>query len=156
MCDFTNGIKLCTCDSESIKFREPQVFIKKKGKLIEKKNFKKPEILLEYIWTLFKFDGEKEVTEMGRYIFPTDDIGKGLNDEWVALNLNCEDCFDFEYIPKEGDNLKIHKNITLGPYLSFVYWNCEWVIDHHSPWSTEISIMKEGKVKTLHNNQYNG
>ena len=154
MCDYRNGIKFCSCDNEKIRFREPRTFIKKKGKLVEKENPKNAEIPLEYIWTLFKFDGEKEITEIGRYMMPGNDLGNGLNSEWIALNLNCEDCFDFEYSPKEGDNLKIHQNVTLSPYLSFIYRKNEWIIDHHSPWSTEISKIKEGKIKTLHNNGY--
>ena len=147
MCNQYNEIKFCSCDSEKIKFREPRTFTKKKGKLIEKENPKNSGIALEYIWTLFKFDGEKEMTEIGRYMMPINDLGNGLNAEWIALNLNCEDCFDFEYIPKEGDNHKIHQNVLLSPYLSFIFKNNEWIIDHHSPWSTEISKIKEGKIK---------
>ncbi|WP_027391786.1 hypothetical protein [Aquimarina latercula] len=151
MCDFENRIKFCSCDKESIKFRKPKKFIRKKGKLVEQINPKDSKIPLEYIWTLFKFDGEKEITEIGRYMMPINDLGNGLNAEWIALNLNCEDCFDFEYTPSEGDNLKIHENVIMSAYLSFIYRNGEWIIDHHSPWSTEISKLKEGKIKTLHN-----
>lgn len=148
MCDYKNGIKFCSCDNEKIKFREPRTFIKKKGKLIEKENPKNADIPLEYIWTLFKFEGEKEITEIGRYMMPDNDLGNGLNAEWIALNLNSKNCFDFDYIPSEGDNLKIRQNVKLGPYLSFIYRKNEWIIDHHSPWSTEISKIKEGKIKT--------
>lgn len=144
MCDYNNGIKFCSCDNEKIKFREPRVFIKKKGKMVEKeKNF---EIPLEYIWTLFRFHGTKKVTEMGRYIMPIDDLGNGLNAEWISLNLNCENCFDFDYQPKEGDNLKIHQNVILSPYISFIFKNDEWIIDHHNPFSTRISQIKEGRI----------
>jgi hypothetical protein len=148
MCNFENGIKLCTCSSENIKFREPNIFIRKKGKTIEKENSKNLNIPLEYIWILFKYDGIKKDKEMGRYMFPADDLGKGLNSEWIALNLNCENCFDFEYIPKEGDNLKIQKNTIMSSYLSFIYRNEEWVVDHHSPWRIKISKIKSGKIKT--------
>ena len=151
MCDYKNGMKFCSCKNEEIRFRKPRVLIKKKGKLVEKENPINTEIKLEFIWTLFKYVGEKEITEIGRYILPKDDLGNGLNAEWIALNLNSKNCFDFEYSPKEGDNLKIHQNITLSPYLSFIYRKNEWIIDHHSPWSIEISKIKEGKIKALGN-----
>lgn len=150
MCDFSDGIKFCVCDRESIKFREPRKFVRKNGKLIEQLDPEDSKIHLEYIWTLFKFCGEKEITEIGRYIMPTNDLGNGLNAEWIVLNLNCEDCFDFEYLPSEGDNLKIHRNIIMAPYLSFIYQNGKWIIDHHNPWSTVIDQIKEGKIKAFH------
>lgn len=139
MCDYSDGIKFCSCDNEKIKFREPKVFTKKNGKLIEQENPLNFDIPLQYIWTLFKFDGEKEITEIGRYIMPSNDLGNGLSADWIALNLNCKNCFDFDYTPKEGDNLKIQQNIILSPYLPFIYKNNQWVIDHHSPWSTETN-----------------
>lgn len=151
MCDFSNGIKFCSCDKNKIKFREPKVFINKKGKIVEKENPVNMGIPLEYIWTLFKFNGEKEVHEMGRYMMPIDDLGNGLNSEWIVLNLNCEDCFDFDYEPKQGDNLKIHQNFVLGPYISFVYKGDEWIIDHHDPFNTKISKIKNGKITSDNN-----
>ena len=147
MCDYHNGILFCSCDNEDIRFRAPRVFTKNKGKLVEEEHPENTEIPLQYIWTLFKFDGKKNITEIGRYMMPSNDLGHGLNAEWIALNLNCGDCFDFDYTPKEGDNLKIHQNVTLSPYLSFVFRKDTWEIDHHSPWSTELSQIHQGKVK---------
>lgn len=149
MCDFSEGIKLCCCDKESIRYREASTYVRKKGKLIEQKNPENDKIPLEYIWTLFKYEGEKEVTEIGRYLMPKNDLGQGLNAQWVALNLNCTNCFDFDYNPQEGDSLQIHKNIKFDTYLSFVYRNGEWIVDHHDPWSTDISELNQGKVKPI-------
>ena len=148
MCDYSNGILFCSCDSEKIKFRKPKIIFKKKGKILKKENPKNSDIPEEYLWTLFKFYGDKEITEIGRYMIPSNDIGNGLNAEWIALNLNCEDCFDFDYTPEEGDNLKIHQNIISSPYLSFVFKNDEWTIDDHDPFSTVVEQIKQGKIKT--------
>ncbi len=149
MCDFSNGIKFCSCDNGKIKFREPRLLVKKRGKIIEKENPKNSKIPLQYVWTLFKLDGQKEVTEIGRYMIPTNDLGKGLNSEWIVLNLNCEDCFDFDYKPKKGDCLKIHQNIVLSPYISFIFDGNEWIIDHHDPFFTEISQIKKGIIRSI-------
>lgn len=154
MCDYSNEIKFCSCDNTKIRFRKPPIYIRKNGKLIKKEHPKTAKIPLEYIWTLFKFEGDKKITEIGRYKLPINDFGNGLNAEWIVLNLNCNNCFDFEYTPKENDNLIIHQNVELGSYISFIYRSNEWVIDHHSPWSTEILKIKDGKIKTLHSKYY--
>lgn len=147
MYDITNNIRFCSCDIEDINFRLPPIFIKKKGRLVEKENPKNANIPLECLWTLFKFEGEKEVTELGRFMRPVNELGNGLSSEKVIQKLNNENCFDFEYIAKEGDNLKIHQNYVLSPYLSFIYQKNKWITGYHNPWSTEISIIHEGKIK---------
>ena len=149
MCEFENGMKFCTCEANSIKFRGPRTFRRIDGKLEIVVAPKDKKIPLEYIWELFRFEGKVPITEIGRYMMPINDLGKGLNAEWIALNLNCEDCFDFEYTPNEGDSLKISENVTLGPYISFVFRDKEWTIDHHYPWSTQISDLKKGRVKAV-------
>jgi hypothetical protein len=115
MCDFEKGFRLCSCGSEPIKFREQELYRKVKDELVKIPNKKNDKIPLIYIWSLSRFEGMNESPEMGRYILPTNDIGQGLNAEWIALNLNCGNCFDFEYEPEEGDNLKIHQNEILSP-----------------------------------------
>lgn len=83
---------------------------------------------------------------MGRYNFPNDKIGERLNADWIALNLNLEHCFDFEYIPQEGDNLFIQYNVNLGPYISFIYRDKEWIIDHYSPFDVKTELVLRGRV----------
>lgn len=150
MCDFTKGIKLCTCNSDSIKFRKPELYKKVKGKLIRIKGKENDEIPLIYIWRLFRHvNKEKEWAELGRYMMPSDNIGKGLDAEWIALNLNVENCFDFEYIPQEGDNLFIQKNEILGKYISFIFKDNEWIIDHYDPFTTDVEHIKDGILKSI-------
>ncbi|GGB77560.1 hypothetical protein GCM10007424_17030 [Flavobacterium suaedae] len=149
MCDFSKGIRLCTCESETIKFREKEYYRKVKGELIKIHNKKNDKIPLIYIWQLFRYKGKKkDCFEMGSYKMPQDDIGKGLNDEWVVLNLNIENCFDFDYTPKEGDNLLIRQNEDLSPYMSFIYKSDKWIIDHYYPFDIEIEYLTEGLLKT--------
>lgn len=147
MCDFNNGIKLCTCNGEKIKYRQQELYRKVKGELVKIPNKKNDSIPIIYIWHLFRYIGQNEENfELGQYIPPTDDIGNGLNAEWIALNLNVENCFDFEYIPSEGDNLFITQNIEFSPYISFIFKNGEWVVEHYDPFSENIKHIFEGKV----------
>lgn len=83
---------------------------------------------------------------LGRYLFPSDNIGNGLNAEWIALNLNVENCFDFDYTPCEGDNLFITQNVELAPYISFIFRKGEWTIEHYDPFTNRIEVIDEGKV----------
>ena len=152
MCDFENGFKLCLC-GEKINFRERPSYHKKKGELVEIKS-KKKQPPLQYIWILSKYLGKNKEIEIGRYMMPTSDIGKGLNAEWISLNLNCEDSFDFEYTPKEGDNITFQQNVIYGPYISFIHRNGMWEENHYDPFDENTETIKEGEIKTLHNNTY--
>lgn len=147
MCDITSGIKLCTCNGEKIKYRKSDTYKQVRGKLIKIPNKKNDEIPIIYIWHLWKFIGsDSESAILGQYIFPTDDIGNGLNAEWIALNLNVENCFDFEYIPCEGDNLYITTNIEMSDYISFIFKNKEWIVDHYNPFYDTVKLLLSGKV----------
>lgn len=150
MCDFTKGFKLCSCESEKIKFRKEEVYKKSGGKLIPVKNKKNDTIPLIYIWQLFRMVVEyKNISMVGHYVLPTDTIGNGLDAEWIALNLNCENCFDFEYDPQEGDSLFIRQNVILGPYISFIYKEGQWIIDHFCPFEFQIKQIKEGLIQEI-------
>ena len=150
MCDFNNGIKLCTCDGVKIKYREQDLFREVKGELIKIPNKKNDDIPLIYIWHLYKYKGKDEVNMMlGRYILPSDDLGHGLNTEWIALNLNVENCFDFDYIPNEGDNLIIGQNVDLSPYVSFIFKNGIWITDDYDPFSDITENIFNGKIKEV-------
>ena len=150
MCDFTKSIKFCTCGKNEIKFRKQEFYKKIKGELIKIENKSNESIPIIYIWRLFRHVREKkDLYEIGKYIVPSNDIGKGLNAEWVALNLNVENCFDFDYTPREGDNLFIQRNEILGKYISFIFKNKEWVIDHYDPFSDEIKHVQDGLLKDI-------
>ncbi|UKN02270.1 hypothetical protein K6119_01895 [Paracrocinitomix mangrovi] len=147
MCDFSKGFKLCTCNEKEIQYREPDKFIHKEGKLVKLPNTKNDQIPIEFIWILYRYNGKNKELEIGRYNFPSEDIGKGLDVEWVKLNLSCENCFDFQYTPQEGDNLILTQNIILSPYLSFIFKNNEWVEDFYNPFEHDIVKQNHGIVK---------
>lgn len=147
MCDFSKGFKLCSCNGENIKYREQEFYRKVKGELVKIPNKKNDKIPLIYIWRLFRYIGEDEKNSMiGIYKLPTDNIGNGLDEDWIALNLNVENCFDFDYTPNEGDNIYITQNYPFAPYISFIFKNNEWIVEHYDPFSKITKYLEEGTV----------
>lgn len=137
MCDFEKGFILCSC-----------IIVKpaKKSKRKSKKNNEMP-VELGYRWTLSRFKEFIEEPLMeGSFDPPSKDLGKGLNDEWILLNLNSENCFDFDYIPLEGDNL-IFKSNERFKYLSFIFSKGEWIKNNYDPFSTILESYKQGKIE---------
>lgn len=149
MCNKSINIKFCNCIEDSIQFREMDCFKNIKGKMINIYEKENKDIPLMYVWQLFKYNGKTNLKLEGEYILPENEIANGLNSEWIVLNLNNENCFDFEYQPSEGDNLKISQNVYNSPYLSFVFQNNEWVIAHYSSFSSDLELINIGKLKQL-------
>jgi hypothetical protein len=152
MCDFSNGMKFCTCTEGEIKYREREFYRKVKGELVRIPSKKNDNIPLVYLWRLYRYVGKCEGDAiLGHFVMPSEDIGNGLNAEWIALNLNVENCFDFEYTPSEGDNLVIAQNVELSPYISFIFENGEWVEEFCDMFSVIMEFISEGKVKEVGN-----
>lgn len=121
MCDFTDGFKLCTCTED--------------------------ETDMMYRWQLKVLEREEDA--QGRCIFPIKDFGNGLEFEWVKLHLEEGHCFDFEYLPNEGDNLVIHPKDHWAPYLSLIYKEGEWIDDFYDEISEMSKVKSQGVVKPL-------
>ena len=151
MCDYTNGIRLCSCEPHKIAFRNPEQYRLPRGERMLIPDKKNDKIPLIHIWELFRVKGVNEDSwmEIGRYMIPHESLGKGLDAEWIALNLNMENCFDFEYQPQEGDNLYIRQNVRRGPYISFIFRSGEWKVDHYSPFKYDIEQVQRGVVKEI-------
>ncbi len=148
MCDFNKGFILC-------KSNDPKVIVhNKKSRLNKDKKNKQ----IEYTWTLYKFLGMSKEKELGRYMFPVNDVGNGLTSDFVLKELNSRNCFDFEYIPNQGDNLIISKADSYNR-IEFIFRDGKWEEDHYSPFDHEYEKIDNGKIttskKTLHNTVYN-
>ncbi len=140
MCDFEKGFKLCSCILE-----KPNT--KKFGKSKKYKDL--PQKKLGYRWYLSRFVQSVEEPVMeGIYELPSKDLGKGLNDDWILINLNLKNCFDFEYFPSEGDNL-IFRSDDKYEYLSFTFTNGTWTKNHYEPFSTILKKLNEGKIEMI-------
>ena len=160
MCDFKNGFILCTCiDDEPLEVVEEikEVPIKKlrtkKKKLLNKLNLQpQPPLPIDakkYRWELRTV--RKTEFAVGRCAFPSEDIGHGLESEWVELNLNNRNCFDFKYTPNEGDELVLFNLINKYKFLSFIYKNSVWINDFYDEISHITRLEKSGKVKIPEN-----
>lgn len=149
MCDFSKGLKLCSCGNEKIKFRKQEYYRKVNDQLVKVPKKENENIPLVYIWQLFKYAGPVNDGMMGLYELPKNDIGNGLNAEWIALNLNILDCFDFDYEPGEGDNLFITQNEYGSPYISFIFKSGKWIIDHYYVFGHDVEHVRDGLVKEI-------
>lgn len=121
MCDFRDGFKLCSCLEDD-----------SDGK---------------YIWQLRRLDREEYV--QGRCHFPIEDFGNGLEFEWIKLNLEDHNCFDFEYMPKDGDNLIIRQKDSHFPFISLMYKGTEWEDDFYDELGQITRVFFQGVVKML-------
>ncbi len=139
MCEFNDGFILCSCE-----FNNEEINTQDDSKI-------------EYIWEL-RILKSKELA-IGKAVPPMEDIGSGLNSEWVLLYLNSEKCFDFNYQPEEGDNLVIYPN-TKGyynqniRYLSFIFKEGSWQEDFYDELGelTKLKSRKyKGKIKITYN-----
>jgi hypothetical protein len=133
MCDFAKGFKLCTCAGLEAKLQQPAPSAKLRKK--------RPKAALEaslrlegvYHWTLQRVVAENDIVAIGRYILPAKSLEHGLDADWVELNLNIGECFDFPYSPEEGDWLQIYPADTTKrhQYLSFLFVKGAWIQDFH-------------------------
>jgi hypothetical protein len=149
MCDFTKGIRLCKCNSETIRYRDQDRYRIIRGESVKYESKRNAKIPLIYVWRLYRYAGKTFSSEIGRYLVPSDNIGNGLDEEWIQLNLNYENCFDFDYVPQEGDNLEIAQNVKDSRYLSFIFKNGEWVADNYDPFQHDRTRITRGKVKPV-------
>lgn len=149
MCKPNSEIHFCTCISVKKKtFPE----IKKERPNLEeyeKKNF---------IWTLYRYMGEKESSTVGEMVMPVEDIDDQLSAGKILHQLNSKKPFDFKYTPSEGDNLQIrqeyvYKSIRaisrpdLYDYMSFIYRNGTWKEEIYNVFTDKIRKFKTGKIK---------
>lgn len=132
MCDFENGFILCSC--------------KDKNEEVSSKNKSSG-----YIWELRIL--EKREFAVGKARYPSSNIGSGLESEWVLLNLEERNCFDFEYIPTEGDNLVMYPESNIcynqqsDSYLSFIYKSGKWAKGFYDEIEQMTTPKKKGILK---------
>lgn len=141
MCRFDQGFILCTCAPPG---QKPVVHNKKSRR--HKKNGTPAEEPTEYLWSLHRYIGPSEDYMLGLYRFPSADIGEGLTAEWVLMNLNLRNCFDFEYTPAEKDCLRMRSE-KFGQYLAFLYEGGEWKEGVHDPFLVDEHLLFHGDVK---------
>jgi hypothetical protein len=141
MCDFTNGLKFCTCDPAKGNIRH-----NKKSRRNKDASGAFPK---EFTWILDRYVTTLDTGEMGRMLMPHGNIGNGLTEEWVLLHLNLENCFDFDYTPEEGDSLKIRDNDDPYLYLSFIFKGNSWIAGVNTSFDAVYEEKNRGFVQPV-------
>lgn len=137
MCEAIDHIKLCTCDNgESVE-----------GKLkIDKKSS---------YWTLKRFkDIDWMDMEMGRCFVPNYNTQQQINSLTILESLNKGNCFDFDFVPGDGDILNVfiyskNRNTPENTYeFNYSSKDGEWtIVESLSLELNQKLIVKEGRVE---------
>ena len=151
MCRSNAQLHFCTCASTGKKLLPLQSDIKLNTTEYEKTYF---------VWTLYKYLGQTDGYMMGEMIMPVESLNEELTTTYLTQQLNSENRFDFEYTPKEGDNLQIKEEYTykaikansrpeLYDYMSFIYRNGTWKEEVYNIFSDRIRMFKNGKIQRI-------
>ncbi|TAF66296.1 MAG: hypothetical protein EAZ55_06640 [Cytophagales bacterium] len=143
MCDFSQGFVLCSCPKD-----EKKPIVHNKNSRRHKKQIQESDKKQVYRWTLLGYVGRRETDLEGECQIPSEEIGAGLEKEWVLLNLNEGNCFDFDYTPQEGDNLVLRSNHSF-KFLSFIYRNNAWYCDFYNSFFATLEKKAEGEIKNI-------
>lgn len=144
MCNFDKGFILCTCRD-----KEKPIVHNKRSRRYQQTQAANPKVYRWYLSTFERYKSDDEPLMEGLYEFPATDIGQGLTEEWVWLNLNDRNCFDVDYTPQEGDNLVIRDAHQPWVYLSFIFQSGVWERGHYSPFETVQTLTMNGEVKQV-------
>ena len=149
MCNRTEKLKLCACsDMNPEKIQE---LYADEIKCLGKKDF-----LKVIRWKLNQYLGREWSGMDGLMVMPSQNLIQELNEGFILKELNGPNCFDFDYHPKEGDNLmfeigwlfnkrgkKIKRELEY-KYSSYIFKNGEWKADVYHPLYEKTEIINEG------------
>ncbi len=146
MCKIDDKLKFCTClEKEDIdiinlhkslnKFRQNQL----------------PNSNEPFSWIIYEYKESFYSGLEGMLNMPSKEIGFSLTEEFVLSKINNDYCFDFEYEPKEGDNLQINfqRNKYWTEFLSFIYHNEKWEADSYNAFHEIIEPKNYGILKLI-------
>jgi hypothetical protein len=146
MCEISNQLKFCTCLDEKI---IESINIQKRLDKFHKNQL--PKSNEPFSWILYEYKGIQDsgLEMMGLLYMPSDKIGFGLTEEFVLNEINDKNCFDFNYHPKEGDNLQINfqRNKDWTECLSFIFRNEKWESDSYHTFIQIIEPINFGILK---------
>jgi len=151
MCKQDYKIHLCTCSNVSssgiknileddlIKLKRNQTF-----NLIK--------------WKLNRFMRNEWIGLDGLLFKPTDKLTTQITSVFLQDEMNLRNCFDFNYTPKQGDNIifelevinkngKPIKNQSVNKFISLIYKNSKWNIDWYDPFYNTTEGIYKGIVK---------
>lgn len=123
MCKLTKKYKLCTC-----------------------KNVDKTDQLNK--WTLTHFIGLEETSIMGSVARYTENFDNGISSEELILQMNAENCFDFDYTASENDCLHVSTNENNAyQYFKVIYKDGQWQLGGNPVFTSILENIAEGKIE---------
>lgn len=136
MCQTGKEIRLCTCVPNGI---DKIVHNKKSRRFKHLRN--------EFTWTLEECMGPSKTTMDGMGYRPEETLSEDLTAERMLTDLNSRNCFDFDYQPKEGDNLQVFTpENSMRKHMSFIFKNQEWIAHSYLPFKYEMEKVNYGTV----------
>ena len=141
MCNFEKEFRLCTCKDKEIKHRKNTTNKKEDTEIL--------------VWTLYTYKGKLDSCIVGMTALPSNTIDKQkLPLDYVIHQLNEKNCFDFDYLPIEGDYLIIETQaIWNGRIMPFIYRQNKWVFDSYNPFTEKLEVINDGKLIFLDDRQ---
>ncbi len=151
MCKRDLELQLCSCGDNSTKAIQ-NLYVE------EIKALKRKETLQVFGWTLERYIGEEWIGADGLMYMPVDKLTDELTEDFFLEELNGNKCFDFEYIPGEGDNLIFElrwtfnrrghlKKNAIGGFISFIFKDQEWTADCYNCFYDKTEFVQEGVLK---------
>ena len=163
MCKEENHIVFCSCSEDTLQNKSAAKIDAFKKALEDKAGYKQTC----YTWVLQRISrkhSEKESAILiGSVVLPSKRLDANLSGELVVKQLNEKLTFDFEYVPKDGDQLSIYlsykyvhiENQSRPPLSSrpmkFVFEEDEWYFGYINNFKYHQEELRKGEIKLVNN-----
>ena len=146
MCKPDSQIHLCSCASiASIPYPNKEFNLEQYTKT-------------HFVWRLKRYLGNKDSGMMGEMVMPLQRLSEELTVDHLIIELTKNDIFDFDYAPKDGDELivreeYIYKAIKGKPrpelynYMSLIYRDDSWEDDVYNLFAQKTRRYKQRIIK---------
>jgi hypothetical protein len=134
MCKDNQVFKLCTC--------VPLKGLTKNARRARRKQAKALPIQ-DTTWLLQRFVQNIDANVRGMPAMPATQLNQELTNTYVVSQLNARNCFDFDYLPSQGDSLTLQNKSGA---MSFIYGEQGWAIDDYDPFFTKLSEIAQGNM----------
>lgn len=155
MCQSNTELQFCTCLNKD----KPTVH-NKKSRRHNKQLDKNAYLEQHLVWELHHYMGNIDSMLTGMILLPSHQLTAIVNNKFVLEKINTKNCFDFEYIPTESDNLIIRveykqkkqvkkSNPSLSNYLSFIYKKGAWQTDYYDVFTEKREQFQYGQLRLI-------
>ncbi|HLP14241.1 MAG TPA: hypothetical protein VK177_20080 [Flavobacteriales bacterium] len=104
MCESSHTLKFCTCTTVD-----------------------ESDMTITYVWELRSLVNSGNPV-LGKFVNPSFELDDVVNEKKLVDALNRKNCFDFDYQPRENDQLQIryNKNLHKPQFISFIFKGGKW------------------------------